>query len=175
MSKGVRIAVLAIVVLALMGGSFYGGKLYGEKQAESAIPTAFRDRMAQFTDQGGQLPQFSEGDQSPQPGQGFAQGRFGGQTGQGGQGGGLMGQITQNDGNTLVISGMDGVETKVQVTDTTLIEKYASVSAADLEVGEQVIVSGSQNDDGSMTARSIQVAEFGRFVGGGGAPTQGNQ
>jgi hypothetical protein len=30
------------------------------------------------------------------------------------------------------------------------------VGVGDLEIGERVIVSGSQNDDGSVTARSIQ-------------------
>jgi hypothetical protein len=44
----------------------------------------------------------------------------------------------------------------VHATDTTLVEKYTAVGVGDLEVGERVIVSGSQNDDGSVTARSIQ-------------------
>jgi hypothetical protein len=42
----------------------------------------------------------------------------------------------------------------VQTADTTLVEKYTTASVGDLKVGEQVIVSGSQNDDGSVTARS---------------------
>jgi hypothetical protein len=44
----------------------------------------------------------------------------------------------------------------VHATDTTLIEKYMTVGVADLQAGERVVVSGSQNDDGSVTARSIQ-------------------
>ena len=31
-----------------------------------------------------------------------------------------------------------------------------AATVADLEVGESVIVSGTENDDGSITARSIQ-------------------
>jgi hypothetical protein len=44
----------------------------------------------------------------------------------------------------------------VHTTDTTLIEKYMTVHVEDLRVGERVVVSGSKNDDGSYTARSIQ-------------------
>ena len=44
----------------------------------------------------------------------------------------------------------------MQTSDTTLIEKTMSVSVGDLKVGERVMVSGSKNDDGSYTARSIQ-------------------
>jgi hypothetical protein len=43
----------------------------------------------------------------------------------------------------------------VQTTDTTLIEKNMSVGVGDLEVGEMVVVSGPQNEDGSITARSV--------------------
>jgi hypothetical protein len=159
MSKGVQSVLLAIAALVLLGGSFYGGMVYGKQTAEAAIPAQFAERMARFAEEGGELPE---------PGEGFGQGgpgRFGGQGGEGG--GGRMGQIEQNDGSTIIISSPDGSQTVVNVTDTTLIEKYAAVTAAELEVGEQVVVSGSENDDGSITARSIQVAQFGRFAPGG--------
>jgi hypothetical protein len=35
-------------------------------------------------------------------------------------------------------------------------EKYVAVNVGDLEVSEQMVVSGSRNDDGSFTARSIR-------------------
>lgn len=71
------------------------------------------------------------------------------------QGGGLMGTIKQVDGNTLVIT-TDSGDVRVQATDTTLIEKTMPVNVGDLKVDERVIVSGTKNDDGSYTARSIQ-------------------
>jgi hypothetical protein len=55
----------------------------------------------------------------------------------------------------LVISTDEGT-IRVHTTDTTLIEKYVSVNPGDLEIGEQVVVSGSRNDDGCLTARSIR-------------------
>jgi hypothetical protein len=61
----------------------------------------------------------------------------------------------------------------VNVTETTLIEKNMSVKLGDLARGETVIVSGSQGTDGSITARSVQVAPAGRlgFGGPGVTPT----
>jgi len=70
-------------------------------------------------------------------------------------GGGIMGTIEGIDGDSLVVSTEEGT-IRVQTTDTTLIEKSMTVTVGDLEVGEGVVVSGSQNDDGSLTARSIR-------------------
>jgi hypothetical protein len=75
----------------------------------------------------------------------------------------LFGQIEEIGDGVLVVIDNDGKPTQVHVTDTTLIEKNASVPLADLMAGETVIVSGSQGDDGTITARSVQVAPAGRF------------
>jgi len=156
MSKVVNTVIVVVVALILMVGSFYGGTLYGKQQAQADLPQAFRERMAQMG--AGQVP--GQGGQEGgnfQPGQGGF-GRLGG------QGGGLFGQIQAIDGDSLLVTGFDGQEVRVLLTDTTLIEKYASVTAVDLEPGEQVTVSGSENEDGSITARSVQVAPAGRFA-----------
>ncbi|MDH7487706.1 MAG: DUF5666 domain-containing protein [Anaerolineae bacterium] len=164
MSRTLRVVLGVIVVLILVGGSFYGGTLYGKQQALAQLPEAFRQRLAQF---GQQRAQAGTGTPQAQPGQGgFA--RFGG------QGGGLIGQIEEINGDTLIITNFEGQQTRVQVTETTLIEKYASVTVAELEPGEQVIVSGSENEDGSITARSVQVAPAGRFAPGGPPPASGS-
>jgi hypothetical protein len=77
-----------------------------------------------------------------------------------------MGTIEQVEGTTLVIT-TDTGSVRVQTSDTTLIEKTMSVGVGDLRVGERVMVSGSKNDDGSYTARSIQSLR--------GQPTESNQ
>jgi hypothetical protein len=86
----------------------------------------------------------------------------------------VTGQIESIDGDTLLVGGAGGEQIHVLVTETTLIEKYASVTVEELTVGEQVVVSGTENDDGSYTARSVQVAPQGRFApgaaGGSNAP-----
>jgi hypothetical protein len=149
MNRTVRI-ILGIVVLVLVAGaSFYGGTVYGKSQAQAALAAR---RQGAF------------------PGAG-ANGQFTGQPGPngrtGGQGGMLFGQIKEIGEGALTVTDNNGKETKVTVTDTTLIEKQASVKLTDLAQGETVMVSGSQGTDGTITARSVQVAPMGRFGPGG--------
>lgn len=97
--------------------------------------------------QGGQVPgQFPGMVRTPQPGEEAAPFR-----------GGIMGTIEAIEGDTLVVTTEAG-EVRVQTTDTTLIEKSMTVGVEDLEAGEQVVVAGSRNDDGSVTARSIRIS-----------------
>lgn len=136
--------ILGIVVLLLVaGGSFFGGTLYGKNQAQAAFAVR---RQGGFGGANGQA----------QPG---ANGRIGGQ-------GGVFGQIESIDAGALVIKDNNGQQTQVKVTDTTLIQKQATVKLTDLATGETVIVSGNKGADGVITARSVQVAPAGRFGGG---------
>ncbi len=151
MNRTVGIILGVVVLLAVAGGSFFGGTLYGKNQAKSA-----------FVDMG-QANRFPGGVQGGIPSDG--RGLRGGQGAV--QGGMLVGQIQEIGDGVMVITGIDGKQTQVKVTDTTLIEKQASVTLADLETGETVMVSGSKADDGSITARSVQVGALGRFSGGG--------
>jgi hypothetical protein len=70
--------------------------------------------------------------------------------------GGTMGSVASVEGNVVTITKQDGSSVRVQIAESTLIEKNMTVTLADLTVGEQVIVSGTANEDGSITARSIQ-------------------
>ncbi len=131
MNKQVLIGVgIGLLVVLVVGGSFFAGTLVGESRAR----------------------------------QGLFQGRFGGQGGQfqrqgqppgGRPGGGIMGTIKSAQGDTLVLTTSQG-DTQVQTTNATVVEKYTTASVGDLKVGERVVVSGTQNDDGSLTAQSIQ-------------------
>ena len=151
--KKVWIGIAAgVLVLAIAGGAFWGGMVYGKSQANQAGVPFTREG---FAGRGGQFP-----------------GAMG--TRQAGQGGatplgeGVMGTIQEIDGQVLVIN--TGQETvRVEVSDTTLIQKTMPVGIDALEVDEQVIVLGRQNDDGSITARSIQpfrAQQFGQPSGG---------
>jgi len=136
---------VALLVVAVGGGAFWAGMSYGKSQARQDVVGLMQER---FGARGGQFPgpgQLPEGSQLPQ------------QEGQGditSFGGGIRGTIEAVEGETLVINTDEGI-VKVQTTDTTLIEKNMSVGVGDLEVGEMVVVSGPQNDDGSITARSV--------------------
>ena len=143
---------VVVLVVAVGGGAFWAGMSYGKSQARQDVAGLMQQR---FEARGGQF---------------FGQGQFpeGGQLPQGGQGvitqlaGGIRGTIEAIEGETLVINTDEGT-IKVKTTDTTLIEKNMSVGVEDLEVGEMVVVSGPQNDDGSITARSIMSARVSRL------------
>ncbi len=153
--------ILGVVILVIVaGGSFYGGMVYGQSQAQSS-----RTSGARFS--GGQ---YGNG-QGGSNGQGGGQGQ--GQRGGFGQGGGVFGQISEIGEGYMVVTNNNGQGTKVQVTDTTLIEKNASVKLTDLAKGETVMVSGSTGSDGTVTARSVQVAPAGRFGGPGNGTGNG--
>lgn len=138
--KRVTIGLIAIAFLAVVaGGAFWGGMKVGENRVMQNPALFFQQRVR------GQSGQFVIPFRTPQPGQSGVQG----------VGGGIMGTIEKIEGNTLVVSTEEGT-VRVQTTDTTLIEKYMSVNVGDLQAGERVIISGTRNDDGSITARSIQ-------------------
>jgi hypothetical protein len=135
-----------VLVVAVGGGAFWAGMTYGKSQAEQDVMGLMQERMGMGA-RGGQLPeggQFPGRGQLPQEGQGDTT-QFGG---------GVRGTIEAVEGETLVINTDDGI-IRVQTVDTTMIEKNMSVGVDDLEVGEMVVVSGPENDDGSITARSI--------------------
>jgi len=134
----IGLGILALVILAAAGGFYYGTSV-GEARASQARQQLFQQRMR------GQGGQFRGPFQTPQPGQ------------EGGArlGGGILGTIEAVEDDTLVVSSQEGT-LRVRTTDTTLIEKYKSVGVEELGTGEQVMISGSRNDDGSVTARSIQ-------------------
>jgi hypothetical protein len=182
MNKTVATILGVVLVLAIAGGSFYGGMLYGKSQALSAVVSnglTFRAGDGMIGAGPAVFSQAVPGQAVPeqvfsgQGGPGFGGRVQRGQFGEGNTGGSnlLIGTIKAIGDGQLVLADTNGNETAVKVTDTTLIEKNASVELTDLKPGEALIVSGSTGDDGSVTARSVQVAPPGRF--GAGAPASG--
>ena len=148
MKRGLMALVAVLVLAAVGGGAYYYGTQVGEKRVLANPQLVFQQLRS-----GQGSGQF----QAQIPGQGVAPSGTpqAGQRGMVIQGGGVMGTIKEIDGNTLVITTDDG-DVRVQASDTTLIQKTMSVNVENLEVDERVVVSGTKNDDGSYTARSIQ-------------------
>lgn len=105
-------------------------------------------------------------------GDGAFSGRGGGPAG-GPAGGGVFGVIIAKDTGSVTVQLMSGPNASstgqtgsgtriVFVNDTTQIEKTVSDSPADLATGESVVVSGQPNQDGSVTAQSIQIRPAGQ-------------
>jgi len=146
--KRVQIALIAAVVLvAVAGGAFWAGTKVGENRVIQDPARLFQQRAR------GQSGEFPGGFGTPQAGQRSVQG----------MGGGIMGTVEGIEGDSLVVSTEEGT-IRVQTTDTTLIEKSMTVKVGDLEIGEGVVISGSRNDDGSLTARSIRSTQGFQFM-----------
>lgn len=145
MRLGIILACV-VLLLAVAGGAFFGGMKYGENRA-AREPAAFFERGMggqglRFEGQAGEFagPMGTPGPQARAFGPGGEVSFY---------------TIVAIEGDSLTVSTPEG-SLKVHTTDTTLIQKTMSVAVQDLEVGEQVLVSGPKNDDGSITARSIR-------------------
>ncbi len=72
-------------------------------------------------------------------------------------GGGLAGQISTINGNTLTVKDTDGTGYTVNVASTTSIIINGKIDkVADLKTSAQVIVNGTSNSDGSINASVIR-------------------
>jgi hypothetical protein len=151
MSKGLYTVLAVVLVLVIAAGSFYGGMLFGKSQA---VASAIAQRAA-----------FAAGNLPPGAQAIGASGEIGARGNR--PGNMVMGTIKEIGDGSLILTDANGKDTQVKVTDTTLIEKNASVKLTDLAPGEMLMVSGSAAADGTITARSLQVAPQGRFGPGG--------
>lgn len=128
MKKTLLSVLIAVVVVG--GGAFYGGMKY----AQSKTP--------QRTGQGN----FQRNGTA----------NIGGLRGNG-SGGFTVGDIIAKDNNSITVKLNDGGSKIVFYSGTTEVDKFAKGTAGDLQVGESVTVSGQANQDGSLTAQTIQI------------------
>ncbi len=135
------IMVVAIVAVVVGGGSFYGGMKYAQRGSQ-------RGNFANLTPE--QRQQFMAN-----AGAGF---RGGTGQGRGGMNGGFtIGEILSKDGKSITIKMPDGGSKIVFYSDSTEVTKFTDGSSDDLVIGKTVSVSGSSNQDGSVTAQTIQL------------------
>ncbi|MFA4998664.1 MAG: DUF5666 domain-containing protein [Candidatus Paceibacterota bacterium] len=128
--------LIIVGVLVLLGaGAFLGGMKFGEsKKSNAGFP------QGEF--------------------QNMQQGAGAGLTGSGKNGGGLVnGDILSKDDKSITVKLRDGGSKIVLFSDTTEISKFVSGTSADLEVGKTVTITGKTNQDGSVTAQSIQLKQ----------------
>jgi hypothetical protein len=86
-----------------------------------------------------------------------------------GAGGGFVsGQIISVDGNSMTVSLANGNSEVVFYSSSTQILKPTIVPASNLTAGTRVMIGGTSNSDGSLTAQSIQVQTGNGFPGGMG-------
>lgn len=91
-------------------------------------------------------------------GPGSFAGRTGGTRGGNQAGGGfLSGTIASEDANSMTIDTRDGSSHVVLLTPATTVQKSVAGTMSDVPVGSTVMVIGTTNSDGSVSASSIQL------------------
>jgi len=138
MDKAKKLLPCVIIIIVIGGLAFYAGIKYSGSQSLNSQNSAI-------------------GRQAFQQGSGAAaNGLLARRSGSGG--GFTTGQVISKDANSITVQlSNNGGSKIVFFSDTTQISKYATSTIDQLKTGDQVVVSGSANSDGSITAQSIQL------------------
>jgi hypothetical protein len=130
-----KILVFTALLLAVGGGCFFGGMKYGQSK------TSFRGMGDNF---------------GPGMSGNNATGTFPGSN-RNGMGGMILGEITAKDSESITVKTQNGGTKIIYISDSAKIAKTEAGTVDDLTVGESITVSGTSNDDGSITAKLIQL------------------
>jgi hypothetical protein len=87
----------------------------------------------------------------------------------------IRGKIVQSGNNSITVQLSDGSSKIVLLNGSTTIMQSTSAPQGALSTGKQVLIFGSTNSDGSVTAQNVSVNPQGMFRGGNGggnAPSQ---
>jgi len=139
MKKILPIILILILTVMVGGGAFYGGMKYAQSKSSSR----FANLSPEQRQQGFQ-----------QLGASVTGGTRGGNSGSSGF---TLGEIISKDDKSITIKLRDGGSKIIFYSDATEVDKFVSGTSSDLEVGKTVNVSGKTNQDGSVTAQSIQL------------------
>ena len=137
MKKIISIILVIIVAGALVGGAFYGGMKYGENKTTKGIN---QERQQRFQQMGASVAGAIDGRSGNQAGNNF-----------------VTGEIISKDDKSITIKLRDGGSKIIFFSDTTEIDKFTTGSSSDFEAGKTVMITGKTNQDGSITAQSIQL------------------
>jgi len=137
-----KIATFVAIVGVVGAGAFYGGVRYG--MSKNALKST-GPGQGQMGMRDGQDTKNSKGT-APQ---GAPQGK---------QGGGMSaGEITSKDDKSITIKTQDGSSRIIYFSDSATVGKEVSASLSDLATGQQVLINGKTNTDGSVAAQNIQI------------------
>jgi hypothetical protein len=134
MKKSALTTILVILAIVIAGGSFYGGVMYAKSQSATSATAA----RAAFAGRGG---------------------RTGGTAGAGF----VTGSVIAKDASSITLQLPNNGGSKIIFySASTQIGKFTSGTSDDLANGTAVMVTGTTNSDGSVTAQSIQIRPAGQ-------------
>jgi hypothetical protein len=135
--------IFIIILLVVGAGAFYGGMEYQQNKNPLSQGDFQNFRNLSPEERQARLQQFGAN----------------GIRGQGGvraDGGFVNGEIIAKDDKSITVKLRDGGSKIVFYSDSTEVSKFVNGTDSDLEVGKTIIVTGKANQDGSITAQSIQ-------------------
>ncbi|OGZ33471.1 MAG: hypothetical protein A2Y98_03020 [Candidatus Portnoybacteria bacterium RBG_19FT_COMBO_36_7] len=134
------IPIFIAIVILVGAGAFYGGMKYG--QNKSSTPQNFQNMTEEERQQ-----LFASGQRAVRMvnRDGQASDRF------------SNGEIIAKDGQTITVKSQDNSSKIVFYSESTNIQKSTNGTTEDLQIGQQITVSGTDNSDGSIAAQNIQL------------------
>lgn len=141
-----NIAITAVIALVVGGAGFYGGTVY-EKNSVVASGQGRNAASGNFAGRNGGVQQ-GAGAQG-QARSGVAGARNGG--------GFILGQVIAMDDKSITVKDRNGSSKIILYSSSATVGKTVDGTAADLATGQEVMVNGTTNSDGSVTAQNIQI------------------
>ncbi|MEO6472789.1 MAG: DUF5666 domain-containing protein [Aeromicrobium sp.] len=77
-----------------------------------------------------------------------------------------IGTVSSVDGNTITLKTVNGDTVKITASSGTKVTINKTGKVSDLSDGDTVVVQGTKDNDGNVTAKSIDEGGFGGFRGG---------
>lgn len=156
MKNNLLIIIMATVLVA--GLSFFAGMTYQKSKNQSTAFPMMRNNQQKMNDtqsKNGSNQKNTNAQRNGRP---------------------MSGEIISFDGETLTLKTQDDGNKIVTYSDSTKINKASEGSSADLQTGSQVMVIGTENSDGSVTAETISIGNgFFQNIFGGAQPPADDQ
>ena len=129
--------ICLLIVIAVGVASFFGGSYYQKKQGPAG---------------------FSNGKNFPGGTMGGPNGMANGSKANGSASRPTNGEITKIDGDSYTVKTNDGSTKVVIINSSTAVNEMSQTSKDKLQIGTKVMVSGTENSDKSVTAKTIEIS-----------------
>lgn len=160
MKKQVVISIISAIIIA--GGAFAGGMMLQKNQdsLKGLTGTALTKKLESLGSTTGSRFQVGDINGAGFPG-GFA-GDINNASGTRRIGGGFInGEIISMDSQSVTVKQQDNSTKTVYFSSTTTVDKTVTGDSSDLKVGTTITTNGTENTDGSITAKTIQIRPAG--------------